>query len=272
MHRRRSRLFLCLLAATALASAAGCAPKKSVVPTGLLEADKYLFERGNELIAKKKWTQSREYYRQLVENYPQSTYRPDAKLGVGDTYLGESSPESLVLAQNEFKEFLTFYPTNPRADYAQYKLGMSHFHQMLGSDRDQTQTRETVAELSLFVERYPQSALMGEVKGKLREARDRLSEADYRVGYFYFRSRWYPGAIDRFREQLKTDPEFTRRDGTYFYLAESLMKVNRKAEALPYYDRIVKEFERSDYLVRAKAAIERIKAEPAAAPPVPPKK
>ena len=38
---------------------------------------------------------------------------------------------------------------------------------------------------------------MPEVKGKLREARDRLSEADYEVGVFYFRQHWYPGAIDR---------------------------------------------------------------------------
>ena len=54
---------------------------------------------------------------------PQSPYRPDAKLGIGDTYLGEGTREALVLAINEFREFLSFYPTNPRADYAQYKLG-----------------------------------------------------------------------------------------------------------------------------------------------------
>ena len=57
--------------------------------------------------------------RQVVENYPNSMHRPDAKLGVGDTYLGEKTAESLVLAANEYREFLTFYPTNPRADYAQ---------------------------------------------------------------------------------------------------------------------------------------------------------
>ena len=32
---------------------------------------------------------------------------------------------------------------------------------------------------------------------------------------------------------MKDDPEFTSRDGVYFYLAESLIKVKRKAEALP---------------------------------------
>ena len=217
----------------------------------MLEADKFLYERGNELIAKKKWFQARENFRQLVDNYPQSTYRPDAKLGLGDTYLGEDSAESLVLAQNEFREFLTFYPTHPRADYAQFKLGMCHFEQMLAADRDQTETKEAVAELTAFVQRYPNSSLIAEGRQKLRAARDRLSEADYKVGYFYFRSRWYPGAIDRLKGVLKDDPEYTGRDAVYYYLAESLMKMGRPAEALPYYDRLVKEFEKSEYLAKA---------------------
>jgi len=70
-----------------------------------------------------------------------------AKLGIGDTYLGEGTSEALVLALNEFREFLTFYPTNRRADYAQYKMGIAHFRQMRAPQRDQTETRETIKEL-----------------------------------------------------------------------------------------------------------------------------
>ena len=142
-----------------------------------------------------------------MDNYPQSPLRPDAKLALGDTYLGENSVESLILPGNEFREFLTFYPTHPRADYAQYKLGLGHFAQMLGPQRDQTQTREAVAEFEAFLDRFPNSALAPEVKGKLREAQDRLSDSEYQVGLFY-RSRWYPGAIDRFKSVLKRDPQY----------------------------------------------------------------
>jgi outer membrane protein assembly factor BamD len=224
------------------------------------------------LTAKRKWLQAREYYRQLVDNYPQSVYRPDAKLGLGDTYLGEKTAESLVLAQNEYREFLTFYPTNPRSDYAQLKLGLSHFEQMLAPDRDQTETKETVAEFTLFVQRYPNSPLLPEGKAKLREAQSRLSESDYRVGYFYFRSRWYPGAIERLRAVLKEDPEYPNRDAVYFYLGESMMKIGRPAEAVPYYDRLIKEFEKSVFLPLAQKAIEVAKAPPAPAPVKPVKK
>ena len=96
---------------------------------------------------------------------------------------------------------------------------------------------------------------------KLREARDRLSEADYLVGYFYFRQRWYPGAIDRFKSVLKQDAEYTGRDAVYFHLAESFIKIKRQAEALPYYERLVEEFEQSIYLVEARKRITELKAE-----------
>jgi outer membrane protein assembly factor BamD len=242
-------------------AASGCAgSKKDVVPGGIAEADKFLFEKGTEALDKHRWYTAREFFSRLVDNYPQSPYRPDAKLGVGDTYLGEGSTQSYVLAENEFKEFLTFYPTSPRADYAQYKLAMSHYYQMRDADRDQSQTREAVHEFQAFVERYPNSALLPEVRTKLREARDRLSESEYNVGYFYYRQHWYPGAIDRFKSVLKEDPGYTGRDALYYYLGESLLKIKRDAEALPYFDRLVKEFETSEYLVKARERLDEYKA------------
>ena len=60
--------------------------------------------------------------------------------------------------------------------------------------------------------------------------------------------QWYPGAIDRFREVLKAirnSPDATR---VYFHLAESLLRTDKKAEALPYYERLLSEFEASEYL------------------------
>ena len=80
---------------------------------------------------------------------------------------------------------------------------MAHFRQMRLPQRDQTETRDALREFDTFIARYPGSSLMAEVKAKLREARDRLSEADYQVGYFYYRQKWYPGSIDRFKQVLK---------------------------------------------------------------------
>jgi outer membrane protein assembly factor BamD len=243
---------------TAVVTAA-CGANRSQIPPGTAEADEFLYKRGDEELKERHWLQAREYFRQIVENYPQSTYRPDAKLAVGDTYIGESTTEALLLAVNEFREFLTFYPTHPRADYAQYRLAIAYSEQMLSPDRDQTATRDVIKELQVFLDRYPNSALVPDARKLMREAQDRLSESSYLVGRTYYRMKWYPGAISRFREVLKQDPEFTGRDAVYFHLAESLVLSDKKAEALPYYERLVAEFEVSEHLEDARKRIAELK-------------
>ena len=255
---RRVRLLVTVLG---FATAAACASAGRGVPAGTSLPDKFLFDKGTEALDARKWLTAREYFRQIVDTYTQSPYRPDAKLGLGDTFLGEGTPDGLVRALGEFGEFLAFFPTSPRADYAQYKLGMVHFRQMRAPQRDQTQTREAVKELETFVERYPNSTLMVEGKARLRDARDRLSRSDYEVGFFYYRQRWYPGAVERFKAVLKQDPEFTNRDAVYFYLGEALVKGNRKPEALPYYEKLIEEFHQSEYLADASKRIAELKPE-----------
>jgi outer membrane protein assembly factor BamD len=269
----RARLFVWIVI-LAVAPACSSGPKKP--PVGTLEPDKFLWERGTEELNKKHWLTSREYFRQLMDSYPQSQYRADAKLGLADSYLGEHSAESTVLAINEFREFLSFYPTHRRAYYAQYKLGMCHFYQMHGADRDQSETVEAIAELTTFVTRYgvvnpndpdaeARASVLADGKAKLREARDRLSDSDYRVAYFYLRTQKFPpAAIDRFNTILKNDPEYSRRDAVYFYLAQAYVKMQRPKEALPLLDRLIEEFESSEYLEEAKKLSETLKADPKA--------
>ena len=257
MTRRFVSLLLGLVTAI---GAAGCGANRSEIPTGTADADQFLFTRGQEELKEENWLRAREYFRQIVDNYPQSTFRPDAKLAVGDTFIGEDTTESLLLGVNEFREFLTFYPTHARADYAQYRLAVAFSEQMLAADRDQTATRDVVRELQAFIERYPNSSLMPEARKLMREAQDRLSESSYRVGMTYFRMRWWRGAIDRFREVLKNDAEYTGRDAVYYYLAEALRQNNEKAEALPYYERLLKEFEKSEHLEDARKRVAELKS------------
>ncbi len=259
-------LFSCvswLLLLTSIAFA-GCSSAPKRPPTGPADPDRFLFERGTAELNDKDWFTAREYFRQLVDSYPQSPFRGDAKLGIGDTHLGEGTTEGYVLAINEYKEFLSLFPTHRRVDYGQYKLAMSHFYQMRDPMRDQTETLEAIKELTVFVERFPsveRSPLFPDAQAKLRAAKDRLGEHELGVGVQYHKSRWYPGAIERLKTLVDKDPQFTRRDAAMFYLADSYDKVGRPAEALPYYDRLIKEFEKSEFLDKSQARVTAIRAE-----------
>src|SRR5687768_17952590 len=243
----------------ALVTLSACTARQTTPPPGTAQPDKFLFDRGTEALKEGDWMDARTYFQQIVDGYPQSPFRPEAKLGVGDSHLGEDSAASVVLAANEFREFLQFYPTSPRADYAQYKLAMSHFEQMRAADRDQTETKAALKEFDVFFQKFPNSPLTPEVKQNWRIARDRLSESSYRVGLTYYRIPWYPGAIDRFREVLRDDPDYTGRDSVYFYLAESLARTDKTAEAIPYFERLLAEFPSSEHLEDAKVRLQALK-------------
>jgi outer membrane protein assembly factor BamD len=256
---RHAALLFVLVAVTAC----GGSGKKNVIPPNV-QPDRYLMDRANEAVMKEQWMRAREYFRQIVDNYPQSALRPDAKLGIGDTYLNEGGTENLVLGENEYREFLTFYPTHTRADYAQYHLALSHYKQMRAPQRDQTETKEAVKEFQTFFDRFPNSPLAPEVREKFREARDRLSEASFLVGKHYFTVKWYPGAVDRFKEVLRDDPAYTHRDDVYFYMAESLVRADKKngaAQAIPYLDRLLTEVPMSEHAEEARRRLEELKAE-----------
>jgi outer membrane protein assembly factor BamD len=253
----RGLFLLCVLAVVA-----GCGGgTRNASPANAANPDRFLYDRGVTALKERKWLDAREYFRQVVDNYPGSPLRADAKLGVGDSYLGERSAESLVLADTEYREFLTFYPTHTRADYAQFKLAMSFFEQMRAPDRDQTPTREALEEFQVFFDRFPNSPLVPEAKQRWREARDRLSEHNFRVGLLYFRLRADAGALSRFQEVLKDDPGFTGRDQVYFYLAELYFRADKKDQAVPYYSRLVTEFVESEFLEKARERLEELKAQ-----------
>jgi outer membrane protein assembly factor BamD len=256
--RRRLRAAAALALLVALA-ACGSAPIRP--PVGTLEPDKFLYERGSEALESRRWFTAREYFRQLVDSYPQSPFRALGKLGIGDTYLGENTLESQLMAINEFREFLSFYPTHDRADYAQYRLGMAHFNQMRNPYRDQTETKEAIAEFTTFVQRYPNSPLLPEARQRLREAKDRLGQYEFNVGLQYYRMRWYPGALDRFLVLLKEDPEYSYRDSVYYYVAQTLLRIERPVEALPYLERLLEEFEQSEHLDTARRQAADIRAQ-----------
>jgi outer membrane protein assembly factor BamD len=262
-----------LLAIPALALllvAGACAQKGTKIPPGTDKPDEFLFNRGTTALQEKRWYTAREFFQTLIDTYPQSPHRADAKLGLADAYLGDGSPASQVLAINEYREFLSFFPTSPRADYAQFKLAMSHYAQMPKAGRDQTETHEALKEFEVLFEKYPNSQLLTEARARQREAKDRLGKSEYLVGLTYYRLKWYPGVVTRLQALLKSDPQFTERDAVYFYLADALAQMNRQAEALPLLEKIPQEFEKSDYIEKAKKRLDELK-NAAAKPPAPPK-
>ena len=264
MRRTGAGLPAALPILVAALTTAACGGRQAEIPALTeADADEILYERGTQALADEAWSTAREYFVQIRDNYPQSPLRAQSRLGVVESYEGEGTEISYLSALNELREFLRLYPpTHELAPEAQFKVGMVYFNQMRRPERDQSETRSAIAEFETFIELYAEFAdaeLLAEARARLRDARDRLSDANYLVGRFYYRLRYYPGAIDRFREILDEDPGYTRRDAVYFHLADALATIDRGPEALPLFERLVSEFPATEYIENANLRIAELK-------------
>ena len=212
------------------------------------QGDVRLLSLGQELLDDKKWEDARSYFQQLLDSYPRSPVAGDARLGIADTYFKQKGPGNRVLSIAEYRDFLTFFPNHPRADYAQHQIAIGHYQQMRNADRDQEPTYKAITEFEKLIEFYRNSRYAQEDQLLLQECYERLSQSELNIGSFYLKQRKHcRAAIPRLQTVVKGFPSFTRMDEAEFLLGEALRLCKRPKEALPHYQKVIENFPDSEY-------------------------
>src|SRR5947209_14451797 len=149
------------------------------------EPDRVLFERAMHDLDKNKFTVARLSLQTLINTYPDSEFLPQAKYALAESFYRENSNSSLNQAEAEFKDYITFFPTNDLAADAQLKIALTHVRRMEKPDRDRTQAVLAESELKSMIGTYPDSRLLDEAKEKLRAVQEVLAQGVDRVADFY---------------------------------------------------------------------------------------
>jgi len=216
-------------------------------------SDQIVWEAGEKAVQKKDWESARQYFRRLIDAFPQSEHQADARIALADSYFEEGGTANYVLAVSSYREFLTLYPQHPKSDYAQFRAGESYFQQKNTPDRDQTATEQALEEYQRLLDVYPDSQWVEKTREKIRECRQTLARAHFGVGYFYQRTRQaWRSAIGRYETIVSDYPDFERFDEVLFRLAECLGNAGRYAEARPHLARLQAEFPQSSFIEAAK--------------------
>jgi outer membrane protein assembly factor BamD len=252
----------------ALAALPACASKQLDLESLASASDEVVWEAGQKATAKKDWESARQYYKRLIDAFPQSNHQPDARIALADTYFEEGGTGNYVLAVSAYREFLTLYPQHPRSDYAQFRAGESYFKQKNSSDRDQTATKQALEEYERLLDIYPQSSHAEEARDRIRTCRQTLAHAHHQVGFFYQKTRKsWRSAIARYETILNDFPDYEKLDEVLFRISQCLSYAGRYAEARPYLQRLRSEFPKSEFLSDG----DKLEATfPASAPAAPP--
>lgn len=69
-------------------------------------------------------------------------------------------------AINGAKRYVTLYPSNPDAAYAQYIIGLSYFRQIRDVTQDQKESRRTIEAMDELIQRWPESEYIDDAQEK----------------------------------------------------------------------------------------------------------
>ncbi len=207
-----------------LAITVACSNKKSVNPlanVGSKQPDKVLFDKAMEAMKHNRFDVARMTLQTLINTYPDSEFIARAKLAVGDSWYAEGGTASLAQAEQEYRDFETFFPNMPEAAEAQLKIANIQYQQMEKSDRDFTHAKRAEDEYRNLIMQYPDNPkLVKEGKERLLEVQEVLADREFSIGRFYYLRQTYPASIARLKSLVEKYPLYSKADEALFLLGQ----------------------------------------------------
>lgn len=235
----------------------GCKKKGVEIDPNLASSDEALYKMGMDYL-EKDVEKARLYLRQVIDSFPKSFYAQRAKLAIADSYFQKGDEGSMILAASEYREFINLFPLSPSAAYAQYQIGMTYYEKALKPGRDQTKTKQALAEFKKVATNYPLSEEAKKAQEKIKECEERLAEHTFGIGELYHKMGAYKASVSRLKDILTEFPDYSKMDKVYFYLADSYYKWKKIEESIPYFTKLISDYPQSEYAEKAQKKMEEI--------------
>jgi outer membrane protein assembly factor BamD len=163
-----------------------------------------LAHEGMEAFQKGNYTRSVEAFEKLRDWYPFSKYAILAELKLGDAHYYLRQYDEAIIA---YETFESLHPRNEAVPYVVYQIGRCYFDRLEAIDRDQTTAREAVQTFERLVRSYPESPQARKAKAHIRVCQRNLAEHEFHVGRFYYRTKHYRAALERFKAVVMSYPD-----------------------------------------------------------------
>ncbi len=179
-----------------------------ILLAGCANNDKLYTDKKAEEIYKEAWEsyQKGEYkkagltFDEVERQHPYSQLAPKSMmLSAYSYYLSREYSKALSALEN----FIQLHPGHPEVDYAYYLMGLTYYDQISMIYLDQTMTQEAAKAFETFMQRFPNSKYMSDVRLKLDLVRDHLAGKHVDIGRYYLNSGHYAAAIHRFQKVLE---------------------------------------------------------------------
>ncbi len=174
--------------------------------------DKALYDKAQDAIKHGRYDVGRIDLQTLLNTYPESQYMMQSKLAIADSWYKEGGTAALTQAEQEYKDFITFFPNESEAAEAQMRVGDIYFRQMDKPDRDYTKTQQAEQEYRLMLQQFPDSPLVPQAKQRLREVQEAMAFREASIADFYASRQNASAALARYQTIVDTYPLYSHLD------------------------------------------------------------
>lgn len=238
--------YLLILLLTLLLAA--CSSQK-VVPRN--SAEKY-FQEGERFYESNLYEDAIASWEKVRDSYYSPELNMLAEIKIAEAYYRSERYEEAAAA---YAEFLKQHPNDTRIDDILYRLGLSHYQQILTADRDQTHTENALQVFTELLRRFPEYPQVEEVGYLIQRCRNRLAEHEVYVGRYYLKKEHPQAAIKRLEKVLSAYPNYYYRDEAYFVLGQAYLQTGQKDKAKDIYNQLFEQFPSSEYLIEAQKVL-----------------
>lgn len=232
-----------------------CGGKKAETEPQVTGAAKEIFEKAKGLI-KKDPDRSRLLFKEVMHLYPDSLYAQRSKIGIADSYFKQKDAASMVMAANEYQEYVNMFPNSPDAVYAKYQIALCYFNQMLKPGRDQENTEMAIKALDSMIKMYPDTPEAEDAKKKMELARQSMAKHIYLIGVANYRIGALKGAVNRFKQVMDNYPDFKDNDALFYYVGRSYFKMWEYDSALSFFQQVITNYPQSKYFKKCQSLYE----------------
>jgi len=216
-------------------------------PSNTETAEKY-FQKGEAAYEAGLYEDAIESWGKVRDTYHSPALNMLAELKIAESYYQAERYEEAAAA---YQDFLQQHPNDSRLDDVLYRLGLSHYQQILSADRDQTSTINAMRSFEELLRRYPDYPLAEEAKMLIQRCRNRLAEHEVYVGNFYLKTEKYQAAIQRLERVLLQYPNYYYRDEAYYYLGKAYLMAGEKEKSEQVFNRLTEQFPGSEFQLKA---------------------
>ncbi len=174
------------------------------------------------------YKESIEHFQKLKDWYPFSKYAILAELKIADAHYHLKQYEEAIFAYEEFEKL---HPRNEAIPYVIYQIGLCYYEQIDTIDRDQTSARKALETFQRLHKQFPNDKYASSANEHIPRCLKSLAGNEYYIGVFYYKSKHYSAALQRFMSVLSNYPDVGYHQKALSYIAKCEASIAKENEA-----------------------------------------